>query len=534
MADLYDAYLVERARLDPNWATEVGIHDHDDRLTRFDDASWAARRRLAESYLERLGSIDLNAVSTDERLDASLWKAQLETELFDYGRVDDRTMRPDLPLGAVSVVYTMLVKDFAPLEIRVRGAASRLKELPAVLAEVRPKLAAPPRVWTEMAVEDTKGSAEAVDELVPMAGAHAEALRPAAAAAKAALEEYAAFLEKDLRPRSTGDFAVGREAFEFYLRRYHLLDFDADRLRELGNREWDRTISMLEECARGIDRSKSWQEILEAMKRDHPPAEGLVAHYRRVVEDARRYMVDHAIVTLPAGEKLEIVETPAFERSWIPYAAYHAPGPLDAARTGHFYVTPVDSKASKEEQEAQLAGHNVYDIPGTVWHEAYPGHHTQFVMVKDVKSKIRALNNSPLLSEGWGFYCEELAHEAGFYRDPRERLMQLNWRLQRAARVILDVSIHTRQFTFDQAVAFLRDKVRMNEPQAVGSVRGYTRSPSYFMSYMVGMLELARIREAARGRLGPRFTLREFHDRVLRYGNVPPGLIERELERDWR
>jgi uncharacterized protein (DUF885 family) len=270
------------------------------------------------------------------------------------------------------------------------------------------------------------------------------------------------------------------------------------------------------------------------MKKDHPKASELIETYRREVAKARQYMIDKKIVTLPEGEKLEIIETPAFERSSTPYAAYHAPGPLDASRVGHFYVTPVDSKAKPEEQEAQLAGHNKYDIPGTVWHEAYPGHHTQFVHAKLISSKVRALNSSPLLSEGWGFYCEELAHETGYFTDPRERLMQLNWRLQRAARVICDVSLHTGAMTFEDAVKFLMDGVKMERPHAEGSVKAYTARPTYFMAYMVGMLELKRIREAARARLGDRFSLQEFHDRVLKYGNVPPALIERELTRDWK
>jgi uncharacterized protein (DUF885 family) len=226
-------------------------------------------------------------------------------------------------------------------------------------------------------------------------------------------------------------------------------------------------------------------------------------------------MIDRKIVGIPEWEKLDVIETPAFQQSSIPYAAYSRPGPLDASRIGHFYVTPVPKDATPEQAEEQLAGHNVYDIPGTVWHEAYPGHHVQFVYAKDIASKIRKLNDSPLLSEGWGFYCEELAHETGYFTNEKERLMQLNWRLQRAARVLLDVSIHTGKMSYDEAVTFLAEKVRMNRPHAERSVNAYTQSPTYFPTYMIGMLEIVRIRERLRGRLGARFTLKEFHERFL-------------------
>jgi len=539
LSALYDAYLDNRAKLDPNWASDVGIHTWDRLLTRFDDTTRAGLRSLVEENLKRLRGLDLERVTSDERLDSTLWRAQLETELYDVDRRDERRIMPDLPLGAIDTIYVMLLKDYAPLAERARNALERLRQIPIVVEDIRTRLESPPRVWTEMAIEDGEGAASGIDEIVGLAKpgldpARAGELDAAAGAAREALKNYVAFLKSDVLPRSTGSFATGKLVYDFYLKRYHLLDLDSDALIALGRREWDRTLAMLVETARAIDPARPWPEILEAMKHDHPAASELVETYRRETEKARAFVAGKNIVTLPKDERLEVMETPPFARSSIPYAAYQPPAPLDSARIGHFYVTPVDPGAKPEEAEAQLAGHNVYDIPGTVWHEAYPGHHTQFVLAKEVKSKVRRLNPSPLLSEGWGFYCEELAHETGYFTDPRMRLMQLNWRLQRAARVILDASLHAGRMTFEEAVDFLMKGVRMERTHAERSVRGYARRPAYFMAYMVGMLELVRIREAARARLGARFSLCEFHDRVLRYGNVPPALIERELARDWK
>jgi len=538
VAPLYEKYLAERAALDPTWATEQGIHDHDDRLTIWNDQTRDGLIRLVSARLDDLAKLAPEKLSVDERLDAALWKSQLETELYDFKRRDERKLMPAIPLGAIYAIHSQLIKDFAPLGNRASQALARLKQIPGVFSEIQKRLDKPPRVWMEMAIDDAAGARDAIDEFVKLMapglkGQEALEVELQASRAKEGIERYVLYLKEGL-PKSTGSFAAGKDVYEFYLKRYHLLDMDSAVLLALGHREWKATLGLLEETAKKIDPAKTWQTILEAMKKDHPKAGDLVETYKREVAKARQFMIDKKIVSLPEGEKLEIIETPAFERSSTPYAAYQAPGPLDTSRVGHFYVTPVDAKATPEEQEAQLAGHNRYDIPGTVWHEAYPGHHTQFVHAKLISSKVRALNSSPLLSEGWGFYCEELAYETGYYTDPRERLMQLNWRLQRAARVICDVSLHTGAMTFEEAVKFLMDGVKMERPHAEGSVRAYTERPTYFMAYMVGMLELKRIREAARARLGERFTLREFHDRVLKYGNVPPALIERELARDWK
>lgn len=512
LADLYDRYLQERAALDPEWATGVGIHDYDDRLTLWDDESYRARAVFVDRWLEKVPS---------DSLDARLWRADLLSQQHEFHRRDARTVSPGLAFGTVSVLHDMLVKDYAPKPQRLAQINRRLAQVPGMIAQLQSKLLRPPKVWTTMAIDDGDG---AVDFCGSDLG---EADAALVAAAKSAYDQYVRFLKDVLLPRSDGSFVLGRESYEFHLRTDHFLTLSADELEAIGRREFERTERMLEGIA------KDWPVVLEKMKHDHPTPDGLLDAYRKAVDKARRYMIDHQIVGIPVWATLEVVDTPAFLQSSIPYAAYSRPGPLDSAKVGHFYVTPVAKNAKPEDAEAQLAAHNVYDIPGTVWHEAYPGHHLQFVYAKDIRSKIRKLNDSPLLSEGWGLYCEELANETGYYTDPRERLMQLNWRLQRAARILLDVGLHTGKIRYDDAVKFLEEKVKLNKPQAEGSVNAYTQSPTYFPTYLLGMLEIVRIREKCRARLGPRFTLKEFHERFLAFGNVPPALIEIELDREW-
>ncbi|HLY74330.1 MAG TPA: DUF885 domain-containing protein, partial [Planctomycetota bacterium] len=509
----YDRYLAERAALDPEWATGVGLHDHDDRLTGWDDHSYQARAAFVDRWVEKVRS---------DTLDARLWRSDLLSQQHEFRRRDVRAIAPGLAFGTVSVLHDMLVKDYAPKPQRLALINRRLALIPGMLAELQPKLGHPPKVWTTMAIDDGEG---AIDFLGSDLG---EADAALVGTAKSAYERYLKFLKQDLLPRSDGSFVLGRDSYEFHLRTDHFLTMRAEELERIGQREFEKTELMLEGIA------KDWPDVLEKMKHDHPTPEGLLDYYRQAVEKARRFMIEHRIVGIPDGSTLQVVETPAFLQSSIPYAAYSRPGPLDSAKVGHFYVTPVAKNAKPEEAEVQLAAHNIYDIPGTVWHEAYPGHHLQFIYAKDIRSKIRKLNDSPLLSEGWGLYCEELANETGYFSDPRERLMQLNWRLQRAARILLDVGLHTGKLTYDDAVRFLVEKVRLNRPQAEGSVNAYTQSPTYFPTYLLGMLEIVRIREKCRLRLGSRFTLREFHERFLAFGNVPPALIEGELDRDWK
>jgi uncharacterized protein (DUF885 family) len=518
------AYVEQRAALDPNFATRVGLHEHDDRLTRFDDSTWGRRQQAAAAALRVAARLDEAALTPAERTDLTLFTSQLLLELHEYARQDVRTVRPDLPLGGIAAVNDLLIRDFAPREERTAHAVARLAQIPFVCADIRARLTRPPALWTRMAIDDTAGALAFLDTVPALCGAP-EAPLPAGLdaaldAARTALTDYRDFLQAEVLPRSDGDFAIGRREFEYRLHVGDLLDLDADRLLVLGREQFDLTLAQLEVTARQIDPARDWRALLAEMMADHPSAGELMETYAAELQRARQFLIDHAIVPIP-DEKLQLRETPPFMRSTVPFAAYEAPAPLDSSRLGTFYVTP--------EPEAQIRS----DIPGTTWHEAYPGHHLQLVYSKDNPSLVRRVNDSPLLSEGWGFYCEELASETGYYDDPRERLMQLNWKLQRAARVILDTSLHAFGMSYDDAVDFLVQRVGMRPEQARASVNAYTQSPTYFSSYVLGMLEIVRLREECRARLGARFTLSEFHARLLRCGNVPPALIETELA-EWR
>ncbi|GAG11780.1 unnamed protein product, partial [marine sediment metagenome] len=157
------------------------------------------------------------------------------------------------------------------------------------------------------------------------------------------------------------------------------------------------------------------------------------------------------------------------------------------------------------------------------------GHHLQLVRGALVGSRFRKLAGSSLFAEGWALYCEELMYDTGFFPQAGTRLVQLEARLWRAARVIIDASIHTGDMTFDEAVKFLVDKVRLSKAHAVAEVKRYTQSPTQPMTYIVGMQEVMRIRSEQERKLGSRFDLKAFHDSLLSAGTLPPKLVEAEV-----
>jgi uncharacterized protein (DUF885 family) len=196
---------------------------------------------------------------------------------------------------------------------------------------------------------------------------------------------------------------------------------------------------------------------------------------------------------------------------------------------GFFFVTPVDSSIPAEKQEETLRGHSSYGIPVTALHEGYPGHHLQLVHANTSHNKLRRLLGSAVFVEGWALYCEEMMREAGFFSDPRARLLQLKDQLWRACRVIIDVGLHTKQMDYEQAVALLVNDAKLQKVHAEKEVTRYTFTPTQPLSYLIGKKQILELKDDYRKKLGTEFKLKDFHNRLLSFGSIPICLIRKSL-----
>jgi uncharacterized protein (DUF885 family) len=309
-----------------------------------------------------------------------------------------------------------------------------------------------------------------------------------------------------------------------------MLDLDAEALLATGWEQFHQTQAQIEAVAQEIDPTKPVREILEDAKASHPTAEGVLEAYQDAMDAARQYVIDHDIVTLPPGESLRIIETPVYLRPLIPYAAYMSPGILEEQQDGIFVVTPVDPDAPPDEQEQKLKGHYWAKLPVVALHEAYPGHHLQLVWANRTETIPRRMASflSSLFIEGWAFYCEELMEQLGYIATPVQRLGRLVAQLWRAARIILDVSLHTKGMAVEEAVEFLVQECQLEPANAQAEVRRYTQSPTQPMSYLMGKLLIVQLVADYR-RAHPDTSLREVHDAILGCGSLPPRLMRQRL-----
>jgi uncharacterized protein (DUF885 family) len=525
--------MLDELRRNPIDATWAGLHEHDGDMPDLSADGFAENARRARENIRALAGWDANRLTPEERIDHRLLVARFETEAREFEAVAPHRHDPSVYAdSAVNGVYALLARDFAPLAERIPAVQSRLEKIPAALNAGIANLERSPAIWTEIAIEETQGAAEFLRDVVGPLAAERPAMRSALDRALSACADYESFLKGTHARRDGMPFAVGKEHFEFKLRDEHLLPYDCESLLAFGEDAVRSTIAALEALAARIDPAKTWVALVETLRVDHPPEAHLLAEYRKGVTDARGFVEERGLVTIPAGEALDIVDTPAFLCPTVPYAAYMAPGAFDARQEGLYYVTPVNGQLSAAERAEALLGHNRYAMLLTNVHEAYPGHHLQLVCANKVPSEIRRLFDSDVFCEGWALYCEQLVLDEGMTEDPRVRLFQLKDQLWRACRVAIDVKLHTGRMSFDEAVSMLVDVAHLERPNAVGEVKRYTQSPTQPMSYLTGKQQIMDLREGERSRLGGAFRLREFHDKLLSFGSIPVTLIRSGFAED--
>ena len=511
---------------EPIEATWAGVHKHDADYPDVSLDGFKQAQTQAKNHLATLRRWDPQRLSQAEQIDWHMLVSKFEVQSRELEQLELHKHSPSLyPNVAVDGIYSLLARDYAPLHDRLPSLASRLEKIPAIFESARTNLTSSPAIWREIAMEETDGASDFLRQTVgPIAKEHG-ALESALSTAIAATDEYGRFLREDYKSNGV-PFAIGRELFDFKLKREHLLDLDAAALLRFGEQAVTSTLDQLAQVARSIDPARSWGEIVEQSRRELPAEQTLLQEYRTGVDQAKQFVQERKLVSIPSGESLHVVETPTFMRPTVPYAAYMPAGGFEPHQDGLYYVTPVNQRLTPEERAQQMSGHNRFGMLLTNVHEGYPGHHLQLVHASAIESPVRKLLWNTVFCEGWALYCEQLVLDEGFTADPRHRLFQLKDQLWRACRVVIDVKLHTGGMTFEQAVDMLVDVAHLERPNAIGEVRRYTQSPTQPMSYLMGKHQILGLRERERKRLGAGFDLRSFHDRLLSYGTIPVALIE--------
>ncbi len=536
-ADLASKFLDEEFANAPVHASALGLTQYDDQLDDLSADAFERRRVRSAGSLERFVAVDPGDLSFDEGIDRDLIIAGLN-ERAVYAEWENWRRHPDIYLNpGLDGVFGLFLHRLRPEGELAQAAAARLRAVPASLQagreNLRPVLVPP--LLLDRAVNQARAGARYARELLPaqVSAEYRDDLADAGAAAATAFEDYAVFLEQ-MRPDASGDWAFGEERYDAILRDAELLDFTARSLRDRGREEYERLTGELTRLARELRGTDDWHAVLAELSADHPiTPEEMRVGYEEWTSTARDYLREHRLVSFPAGEECSVEPSPPFQRPVIAVASYESPPAFSDSMQGHFFVPYPPDGASPADIDKRLASNCFPGIPTTSVHEAYPGHHWHLVMAKLNPSAVRQVFGTSYFAEGWALYAERMMRERGFFSELAQEMFQYEATIFRAARIVVDTSLHIGEMTYEEAVDFMMASTNMTEPTARAEVTRYCSWPTQASSYLTGCLEIVRIRDrflSARGStIADTNDLRDFHDALCSSGVLPIALAERAV-----
>ncbi|HZU26900.1 MAG TPA: DUF885 domain-containing protein [Bryobacteraceae bacterium] len=522
-----DRFFDEYYAFKPSEATAQGFHQFDDRI---EDESASGRARR----LRFLHEAEKTFAALPSSPDRDLILNRVRADLLELEQIRMWEKNPDLYSGsAANAVFVIMSRRFAPPAERLRSVIEREKQMPAAFGYARENLKNPPRVYTEVALEQLPGITGFFEHDVPLAFHDVTdqkllaEFRQANEAVIAALAAYEKWLRDDLLPRSNGDFRIGAGNYRKKLAYEEMVDVPLDELLKVGYEDLRRNQEAFRATAAKLDRHKTPMQVLSELAHDHPRPDHLLQSFRDVLGGLRQYIEAHRIITIPSDVPPIVEETPPFLRA-LTAASMDTPGPFErVAKEAYFNVTLPDPKWTPKQVEDLMEGFNRGTVVSTAVHEVYPGHYTQFLWVQQAPSKTRKLLGAGSNAEGWAHYCEQMMLDEGYGNgDLTLRLGQLQDALLRNARYIVGIRMHTGTMSFDEGVQFFEKEGYQSHGNALRETKRGTSDPTYLM-YTLGKLEILKLRADYQRKMGARYRLGEFHDEFMRQG-WPPIAIVRE------
>ncbi|HUI51002.1 MAG TPA: DUF885 domain-containing protein [Terriglobales bacterium] len=529
----------------PSAATVAGIHAYDAEIEPYSKQEIAEEIRILHQYEQRVSEFSAKGLTPVAASDREFLLGQIRSALLTLETLRPREKNPDVyPSGAANGVYVLMVRQFAPAEDRLRSVVGRERKIPAMLASARDNLSHPPKIFTEIALEQLPGTIAFFESDVPAAfkQVHDEKLLGEFAKSNAeviaALKDYAAWVKADVLPRSNGDFRLGAANYAKKLQYEEMVDTPLDRLLEIGLADLHKNQAALRQLAKEIEPQKTPREVVAELSGMHPAPDKLMDTFRGTFDGIIAFIQAKQIITIPPGPKPILKETPPFERATTT-ASMDTPGPFETHATeSYFHVTLPAPGDSPEDVASLMAGFNVGTIVTTSVHETYPGHYLQYLWTSRAPSKLRKVFYANTNVEGWAHYTEQMMLDEGYgqpgtgAKDAREakfiRLGQLQDALLRDARFVVGLQMHTGNMSVEDAKRFfVMEGFQSEKISDIEAKRG-TSDPTY-LYYTLGKLQILKLREDYRKKMGDAFSLGKFHDEFMGQGFPPIAVVRKAM-----
>jgi uncharacterized protein (DUF885 family) len=547
-------------KFSPTAGTSDGLHEYDARLEDYSAAGVAREVAALHEYERKVEAIDTSALDAPAAADRDILLNSIKSKLLSLEVIRGWEKNPDeYSSGITNSAFVIMERPYASANTRLRALVEREKLMPEVFEEARKNLKNPPKIFTEIALEQIDGDASFFANDVPSAffsgadgaevatdGTAKAEFAKTNAAVIAALKSYASWMRTDLLPRSDGDFRLGADTFAKKLAYDEMVDLPLDRLLQIAMDDLHKNQAEFARVAKEIDSTKTPEQELAELQKLYPAPDQLLDTFHKTFDQLVGFIRANHIITIPSDVQPTLEDTPPFERATT-FASMDPPGAFEThSKKAYFNVTLPEKDWTPEHIAGHMAQFNIGTIVSTSVHEAYPGHYVQFLWMPQFGSKIRKVLGANTNIEGWAHYCEQMMLDEGYAAAPADatpeqirqaKLIKLGQRMDallRDARFVNSIKLHTGQgepggkWTLAQAEDFfVKQGYQTREIAEVETKRG-TGDPTY-LYYTLGKLEIMKLREDYKKKMGAAFTLQSFHDNFMRQGFAPIKMIRRAM-----
>lgn len=525
IVDLFEAY--------PTWGTAVGYHRVDDRWPDLSEAGRSARLAMLGRHADRFTAFDEASLRPDQRIDRLILLDEIERARFGDGTLREEAWDPLVLVYLMgSGLFGLISREYAPWAERGAGFLARLRGLPRLADQALAGLTGlPDRPVGLLQLETAHAQAAGVGQVIEAGLAEArrrasegegdelvDPLEAAAAEALAAVERFRDGLDREVRPRASGDGRLGPDLFARKLRLTLGSDLSPDELRRrawadyhavrgemlrLAQEGWAHFVPdvPMPVVAPGDDAAAAAlvRRVLDAIAAQHQQPGDLLAFCEAEMERISAFCREHGVITLP-DEPLDITWTPHFMRAYG-RAFLDSPGPLDRGQRSHFWITPPDEALGAEAVESYLREDNDRMLRDLCIHEGIPGHYLQLAASNQCPSLARTVFVSGLFAEGWAVYVTQVMVDLGYAADdPGFALTHWKLYLRAVVNAILDVEVHTGGMTESQALELMVAGAWQEQDEARGKWLRARISATQLSTYYVGSLQMWDLEMEARHR----------------------------------
>ena len=540
-------YLAAR----PLEAVALGFHEFDGKINDYTRLSIDAELSRLKRFDDRLKKFDLSKLNARNSVDLRILQAAINRELFIIQDLAVFERNPMTYANAIDLnIY--VARKFAPLEDRLRSMIAIEAQVPNIMIAGKTNLAENlPMPYVELAIQVARGAAHFLqkDLVETIKDLRDEKLLAAFSTsnrkAVAALNDYAAWLEREKLPKATADFALGEEKYHRLLAQTEFVDLPPAKILEIGLQKLKEEQGVFAEAAKTIDPSKPAIEVFKQIQNEHPTAESLIPDVTKNLEQIRKYVLEHKLIKIPSDVRAQVKETPAYRRA-TSFASMDTPGPFEKKATeAYYYVTPAETDWPDAQKNQWLTSFNYYSTDVTTIHEAYPGHYVQFLHL-DASSatRVERIFGSYGFIEGWAHYCEKMMLDEGYGTAKKEkatdeetkraakyRMAQADEALLRLCRLCVSIKLHTQKMSIDDATKFFQDNSYYEAKPARSEAMRGTFDPGY-LNYTLGKLQILKLREDYKAQEGDGFSLQKFHNEILDHGMPQIRLLREILLKD--